>query len=176
MGFSLANCDLSVWNGVPKVMTEQVGDGRCWDRLSWVVSLSAARPPNSSTSQLIARCFIASVSARITTAGIFSRYHLTVCPPPVRRSTLFHSLRIFAGYSASSRIYFRQLWWSRLIKILVTSIRNVWWSVNARLERLNTGAELGIRFGSGRREVVLPLARTDVRGGGISSRIGVSWW
>lgn len=27
--FSLANCDLSaVWNGVPKVMTEQVGDGR----------------------------------------------------------------------------------------------------------------------------------------------------
>lgn len=81
---SLANCDFSVWNGVPNVMTEQAGGGRRWECLSRTVSLSAVRPPNSSTSQLIARCFIASVRARITAAGIFSRiarllsFHATI--------------------------------------------------------------------------------------------------
>jgi len=70
--FSLANCDFSVWNDVPNVMTEQVG-GECRGECLSRVSLSAVRPPNNSTSQLIARCFIVSVNVRIIAAEILSR-------------------------------------------------------------------------------------------------------
>lgn len=75
MGLSPTNCDFSVWNGVPNVITEQVGNRCCLCEFLPVLcrfSLPAefARPPNSSASQLIARCFIASLTVRII-AGIF---------------------------------------------------------------------------------------------------------
>jgi len=72
---------LSLWNGVPNVMTEQTSaadEGRrllpaeC-SELRVAASLSAAMrsPLKSSTSQLIARwCFIVSVSVRITVPKI----------------------------------------------------------------------------------------------------------
>lgn len=86
--FSLGNCDFSVWNGVPNVMTEQVGGGRRCECLSRVLSLSAVRPPNNPTSQLIARCFIASVSVRIVAAGIFP-CTVRLYPLFTQQSTLF---------------------------------------------------------------------------------------
>lgn len=95
--FSLANCDFSVWNGVPNVMTEQVGGGRRRECRSGLLSLSAVRPPNNSTSQLIARCFIASVSVRITAAGIFP------CIAPDYRQLLIGTFSLGRSLPASSR-------------------------------------------------------------------------
>jgi len=93
---SLANCrgDLSLWNGVPNVMTEQTAGGRCpppakCSKLR-AASLSAAvRPPlKSSTSQLIARSarFIVSVSVRITAPK-----EIVSCRVSVRVSVVSHA-------------------------------------------------------------------------------------
>lgn len=73
-GLSLGKCDLSVWNGVPNVITEQV-DNRCGVILSFSLPADCPRPPSSSASQLIARCFIASLTFRMI-GEIFPRENL----------------------------------------------------------------------------------------------------
>lgn len=96
-GLSPTNCDFSVWNGVPNVITAQVGNLGCCRFLGFLpvfcrFSLPAEfwRPPKSSASQLIARCFIASLTVRII-AGIFLRSVLpftclsAVTPRRIRR-------------------------------------------------------------------------------------------
>lgn len=116
--FSLANCDFSVWNGVPNVMTEQVGDGRRWECLSRVLSLSAAvRPPNNSTSQLIARCFIASVSVRI----------VAKISPCIARLPFSHAIiGTFSLVQLRQGLPGSEGNWNRLLLSAVTDIRSAY--------------------------------------------------
>lgn len=105
-------------------MTEQVGGG---GRESlFALSLEAARPPSSSASQLIARCFITSASVRIT-AGIFPCAARLFSSHATKIGTFSRTPSLFAGPRGYALAQF-----TRLYPLIISdrgrlTVRTVWY-------------------------------------------------